>query len=61
MTTLTPTASGARRDSKRNRRDSDRVCEAMLELVLSDGMRVRLYGEAQRPVLERILKQLFPR
>lgn len=35
--------------------------EAMLEFVLSDGARVRLYGEAQRGVLERILEQLSPR
>lgn len=33
----------------------------MLELMLPDGLRVRLYCEAQRVVLERILNQLSPR
>jgi hypothetical protein len=33
----------------------------MLEIMLPDGLRVRLYGEAQRAVLERILNQLSPR
>jgi transposase len=32
--------------------------ESMLELVLPEGTCVRLYGDAQRVVLERILKQL---
>jgi transposase-like protein len=62
--TLTPTersAPAAR--SKRSRRTAggDDCAETMLELMLPDGLRVRLYGEAQRAVLERILSQLSPR
>jgi transposase-like protein len=59
--TLTPTEpAGARPDKKRGRRavGADASAESMLELVLSDGTRVRLYGEAHRAVLERILAQL---
>lgn len=59
--TLTPTErSSPPPESKRGRRPSGGSTEpeAMLELVLSDGTQVRLYGEAQRTVLERILNQL---
>jgi len=59
--TLTPTerVSPPSGDQRTPRSDSaDVAAEAMLELVLSDGTRVRLYGEAQRAVLECILKQL---
>jgi transposase-like protein len=59
--TLTPTdrAKPPSGDQRTQRSDSGEVAmEAMLELVLSDGTRVRLYGDAQRAVLDRILKQL---
>ena len=62
--TLTPTERAAPpTQSKRSRRagGGDTPAEAMLELMLPDGLRVRLYGEAQRTVLERILSQLSPR
>lgn len=49
--------------SKRRRRagSGDTTAETMLELTLPDGVRVRLYGDAQRAVLERILNQLSSR
>lgn len=59
--TLTPTerASSSSGDQRAPRTDGgDVAAGAMLELLLSDGTRVRLYGEAQRAVLDRILKQL---
>ena len=59
--TLTPTerANSPSGDPRAPRADGGEVtAEAMLELVLSDGTRVRLYGDAQRAVLDRILKQL---
>jgi len=59
--TLTPTdrASPPSGDQRIPRADGgDAAAGAMLELVLCDGTRVRLYGEAQRAVLDRILKQL---
>ena len=63
--TLTPTERSAPpTQSKRSRRASgvdNPTAETMLELMLPDGLRVRLYGEAQRVVLERILNQLSPR
>lgn len=62
--TLTPTERSApSTQSKRSRRagGGDDAGETMLELMLPDGLRVRLYGEAQRAVLERILSQLSPR
>ena len=63
--TLTPTERSAPpTQSKRSRRTGgvdNPTAETMLELVLPDGLRVRLYGEAQRAVLERILSQLPPR
>lgn len=62
--TLTPTErTSLPPETKRSRRASsgDAVPEPRLELVLSDGTLVRLYGEAQRTVLERILNLLSPR
>jgi transposase len=63
--TLTPTERSAPSiQTKRSRRASsvdNPPAEAMLELMLPDGLRVRLYGDAQRAVLERILNQLSPR
>ena len=63
--TLTPTERSAPpTQSKRSRRASgigNPTADTMLELMLPDGLRVRLYGEAQRVVLERILNQLSPR
>ena len=63
--TLTPTERSAPpAQSKRSRRGSgvvDPAAQMMLELMMPDGLRVRLYGEAQRVVLERILNQLSPR
>lgn len=63
--TLTPTERSAPpTQSKRSRRTSsvdNPTSETMLELVLPNGLRVRLYGEAQRTVLDRILNQLSPR
>jgi transposase-like protein len=59
--TITPTErSAATTQSKRSRRVSsvDTPADTMLELMLPDGLRLRLYGEAQRAVLERILSQL---
>ncbi|WP_116810906.1 transposase [Steroidobacter cummioxidans] len=45
------------RGKRRRARTADNTAESMLELVLPDGVRVRLYG-AQRLVLDRILNQL---
>jgi len=63
--TLTPTErSTPPTQSKRNRRASGvdtPAADTMIELMLPDGLRVRLYGEAQRAVLDRILNQLSPR
>lgn len=61
--TLTPTerASAPAKSKRQRASGGDIACEAMLELVLPDGMRVRLYGDAQRAVLERILNQLSSR
>jgi len=63
--TITPTERSApATPSKRNRRSSgvdNPAADTMLEVMLPDGLRVRLYGEAQRTVLERILNQLSPR
>lgn len=62
--TLTPTEPAATRSAaKRTRRTADATTsnESMLELVLPEGTRVRLYGEAQRAVLDRILEQLSRR
>lgn len=63
--TLTPTERARAPAQSRRQRSSasgdDAACEALLELVLPDGMRVRLYGDAQRAVLERILNQLSSR
>jgi transposase len=59
--TLTPTEPAASPvEGKRAKRGTDTTAssESMLELVLCDGARLRLYGEAQRAVLERILEQL---
>lgn len=63
--TLTPTERSAPpAQSKRSRRAStvdNPAVDTMLELMLPDGLRVRLYGDAQRVVHERILNQLSPR
>ena len=63
--TLTPTErSTPPSQSKRSRRArsvDNPAADTMLELVLPDGLQVRLYGEAQRAVIERILNQLSPR
>lgn len=60
--TLTPTERASAPESKRPRRAaSDEGVQAMLELVLPDGLRVRLYGDTQRRVLERLLSQLASR
>lgn len=61
--TLTPTERSVPPSPGKRRRSSsgDLSAESMLELVLSDGLRVRLYGAAQRAVLDRILNQLPPR
>lgn len=63
--TLTPTERSAPpTQSKRSCRASgvdNPAVDTMLELMLPDGLRVRLYGEAQRAALERILSQLSPR
>lgn len=61
--TLTPTERSAPPALSKRRRPSsgDSTAEPMLELVLPDGLRVRLYGDAQRAVLDRILNQLSPR
>ena len=62
--TLTPTEPApTRTEGKRTRRaaDASPASESMLELVLPEGTRVRLYGEAQRAVLDRILDQLSRR
>jgi len=59
--TLTPTerASPPSGDQRVSRSASgDVAADSMLELVLSDGTQVRLYGDAQRAVLERILNRL---
>lgn len=61
--TLTPTqrtpALATRKRSRRSGADGHAPpLESLVELVLPDGSRLRLYGEAQRSVLERILQQL---
>ena len=59
--TLTPTEQASPQADRKRSPGADSgnaIPESMLELVLSDGTRVRLYGEAQRAVLDRILKQL---
>lgn len=63
--TLTPTErSTPPTQTKRSRQPrgvNSPAADTMLELMLPDGLRVSLYGEAQRAVLERILSQLSPR
>jgi transposase len=62
--TLTPTDPKSGRPVRRRRsrtRLPDSVAESCVELVLSEGVRVRLYGQAQRLVLDRILEQLVNR
>lgn len=63
--TLTPTERSVRTAPSRRGRPPKRVDglsgETMLELVLPEGLGVRLYGEAQRAVLERLLQRLSPR
>ena len=61
--TLTPTERSVPPSLGKRRRSSggDSTAESMLELVLPGGLRVRLYGDAQRVVLDRILNQLPPR
>ena len=61
--TLTPTESTATRAAKQRKRVKQSAAshEVMLELILPDGTCVRLYGEAQRVALDRILTQLSPR
>jgi transposase len=62
--TLTPTQRTpvlAERKGSRRPRVDDGASESLVELVLPDGVRLRLYGQAQRHVLERILQQLLPR
>jgi transposase len=62
--TLTPTQrTPLPAERKRGRRSGgeDYAPQSLVELVLPDGSRLRLYGEAQRSVLERILQQLSPR
>jgi transposase len=62
--TLTPTEpTSVVGERKRSRRPGGEDCasESLVELVLPDGSRLRLYGDAQRAVLERILKQLSAR
>jgi len=63
--TLTPTERSApptqRKRSRRASGGDQPAADTMLEFMLPDGLRVRLYGDAQRVVLERILNQLSPR
>jgi transposase len=58
--TLTPTDPTAARATEQRRRAKRASAsnEVMLELILPDGTCVRLFGEAQRVALERILAQL---
>lgn len=58
--TLTPTERSVPPTQGKRRRvgGDDSTAQSMLELVLPDGVRVRLYGDAQRLVLDRILNQL---
>lgn len=60
--TLAPTERGlGRTQPQPKRRAAASTSEAMLELIFPDGTCVRLYGEAQRLALDRILSQLSPR
>ncbi len=62
--TLTPSdPAGGRMVRRRRRRTAlaDVTADSCVELILSDGMRVRLYGQAHCTVLERILERLVPR
>lgn len=63
--TLTPTGRSVPPTQTKRSRPASGVdqpaADTMLEFMLPDGLRVRLYGDAQRVVLERILNQLSPR
>ena len=62
--TLTPTDPKSGRVVRRSGSRAtvpDSTAESCVELVLSEGVRVRLYGQAQRLVLDRILEQLASR
>ena len=62
--TLTPSDPKSGRLVRRRRGRAplpDSTAESCVELVLSEGVRVRLYGQAQRAVLDRILEQLASR
>lgn len=54
----TPTLTPAERVSKRVVRTAHRSDESLLEILLPDGVRIRLAGEAQHAVLERVLRSL---
>lgn len=62
--TLTPTDPKSGRPVRRRRSQAtlpDSLAESCVELVLPEGVRVRLHGQAQRLVLDRILEQLASR
>jgi len=62
--TLTPSdPTGGRMVRRRRSRTAlaDAAGDSCVELVLPDGLRVRLYGEAHRAVLDRILERLVSR
>ena len=62
--TMTPTASSGDLEARRRSGGSGSpkpTSESYVELVLPDGMRLRLYGEAQRVVLDRVLARFARR
>lgn len=62
--TMTPTASAGDLESRKRSGGSASpkpMTESYVELVLADGMRLRLYGEAQRVVLDRVLARFARR
>lgn len=62
--TLTPSdLTGGRMVRRRRSRTApaDATADSCVELILPDGMRMRLYGQAHRAVLDRILERLVSR
>lgn len=62
--TLTPSDRTGGRPVRRRRNGTalpDATADSCVELVLPDGMRVRLYGQARRSVLDLILERLGSR
>lgn len=61
LTPSDPTSGRVVRSRGSRRAPPDTAMGSCVELLLPDGMRVRLHGQAQRTVLERILEHLVRR